>query len=175
MAAGGRLVMITVQPSSKSLSWALGPVWGFIMYVLPRSLALSLTRDDAGGAESPTPWLVDEDYWLGHCEGFRVDGPHGRLGVVEHVVYRSRVDRPDVVAVRAGSWKPRMARVSVKDVIEVCPAQERLVVRADSRPAERATMWGRTQRALHIHARWYEGGRRDPANRCETGSGRRDG
>jgi hypothetical protein len=63
-----------------------------------------------------------------------VEGPEGRLGVVDHLVYRSRADRPDVVAVTAGLWRARTAEVLVSDVVEVRPAQARLVVRPGLRP-----------------------------------------
>jgi hypothetical protein len=71
------------------------------VHLLPRSLTLSLTANSMLDPKPASPWPVDENYWLGHCEGFQVDGPGGRVGIVEHVVYGSRVDRPDVVAV---SW-----------------------------------------------------------------------
>jgi hypothetical protein len=105
------------------------------MHLLPRSLVLALTTpepDHPGPRMSPP---LDLDYWLGHCEGFRVDGPEGRLGIVEHVVYRSRADRPDVVAVTSGVWRARTAEVLVAEVTEVWPAQERLVVRRGLGPS----------------------------------------
>jgi hypothetical protein len=102
------------------------------MHLLPRSLLLALTtREPELGSGSPP---VDEEYWLSHCEGFRVDGPEGRLGVVDHLVYRSRADRPDIVAVTSGMWRARTAEVLVSDVVEVWPAQARLVVRPGLRP-----------------------------------------
>ena len=103
------------------------------MRLLPRSLLLALTtrEPEPGPATSPP---VDEEYWLGHCEGFRVDGPEGHIGVVDHLVYRSRADRPDIVAVTAGIWRARTAEVAVADVVEVRPAQARLVVRPGVRP-----------------------------------------
>jgi hypothetical protein len=116
------------------------------MRLLPRSMLLGLTGDrllpDAG-PQSPRP--LDEEYWLGHCEGFYVDGPAGRLGVVERLVYRSRADRPDIVAVALGMWRARIAEVPVADVAEVWPAQGRLVVRTGLGPATRASDWGREQ------------------------------
>ena len=45
----------------------------------------------------------DFDYRLCRCEGFRVDSPGGRVGIVEEVHFRSRIDRPDVLVVRTGA------------------------------------------------------------------------
>jgi hypothetical protein len=98
------------------------------MHLLPQSLLLSLTTHEPDHRRPRTSPPLDQDYWLGHCEGFRVDGPEGCMGVVEHVVYRSRADRPDVVAVTSGVWRARTAEVLIADVTEVWPAQERLVV-----------------------------------------------
>jgi hypothetical protein len=112
---------------------------GGVMRLVPRSMLLELTRDRSGrdpGLQSPPP--LDEDYWLGHCEGFYVDGPAGRLGVVDRLVYRSRADRPDIVAVAVGMWRARIAEVPIADVTEVWPAQGRLVVRTGLGPANRA-------------------------------------
>lgn len=35
----------------------------------------------------------DRDYWLAHCEGFRVESPAGRLGLVEEVVSQTATGR----------------------------------------------------------------------------------
>ena len=97
--------------------------------MLPRSVVLALTTDDGRRAQDSSLWPVDTAYWLGHCHGFRVDGPDGRVGVVEYVVYESRIDRPDVVCVRLGGWRSRAVSVPVADVIELRPEQARLLVR----------------------------------------------
>jgi hypothetical protein len=110
---------------------------GVTMRMLPRSLVLSLTKDDGRRIEDPWSWPVDEDYWLGHCQGFRVDGPEGRVGVVEHVVYGSHLHRPDVVWVRFGGWRARAVSVPVTDVLELRPHQERLVVRCQAGASRR--------------------------------------
>jgi hypothetical protein len=104
------------------------------VHLLPRSLLLSLTTHEPNDRRACKSPPLDQDYWLGHCEGFRVDGPDGRLGIVEHVVYRSRADRPDVVAVTSGVWRARTAEVPVADVTEVWSAQERLFVRGGLGP-----------------------------------------
>jgi hypothetical protein len=47
----------------------------------------------------PRARAFDSDYWLCRCEGFLVDSPAGRVGVVEGARFRSRLDRPDLLAV----------------------------------------------------------------------------
>ena len=73
-------------------------------------------------------------YWLGHCEGYRVDGPEGRVGIVEAVL--GEEDEPVTLAVREGLFALRTVYVPIEDVIEVHPRAERIVVR--SRPGHRA-------------------------------------
>lgn len=129
------------------------------MHLFPRSVTLSLAANGMLDPKPGSPWPVDENYWLGHCEGFQVDGPCGRIGVVEHVVYGSRVDRPDVVAVSWGVWRVRTAEVPVADIVEVLPAQERLVVRNRFARAEQTSLWARAQHALRGVAHSSGGGR----------------
>jgi hypothetical protein len=100
--------------------------------VPPMSVMLALTQRSAAASvigEPHTPWPVDEDSWLRHCEGFQVDADGKRLGVVECVGYRSQTDLPDIVMVRSGCLHLRIAVVAVRDVVEVRPAERRLVVR----------------------------------------------
>jgi hypothetical protein len=123
------------------------------MHLLPRSVSLALTADAARGIGPYTLGSVDEDYWLGHCDGFRVDGPGGRLGVVQHVVYRSRVDRPDVLAVASGMWRLRTDEVSVQDVVEVRPGEQCLVVRSRPNPVARTNLRVHVHRALRALTR----------------------
>ncbi len=100
--------------------------------MMPRSMQPAPT---AGGehAEPLSPWPLDEDYWLCRCEGFAVDGPQGRVGVVNHVRFRSQLGRPDVLAVRQGVLRPHTVAVPVGDVVEVRPSEERLVIRGEQR------------------------------------------
>jgi hypothetical protein len=122
------------------------------MHLLPRSVALALSADEVT-SRPRSPWPVDEAYWLAHCEGFWVDGPDGRIGVVDHVVYESRLDVPDVVSVASGLWWLHSTRVPAADVLEVCPEQERLVVRG-VRSAHRRAGWpARLRQALTARMR----------------------
>lgn len=81
--------------------------------------------------EPSVPRAVD-DYWLQHCEGFRVDGSGGRIGVVEEV----RADPADpttvVLAVRAGLLGRRLLLFSAKEVSHLVPQAQRLWLRSSA-------------------------------------------
>lgn len=77
------------------------------------------------------------DYWLGHCEGFRVDSHAGRLGFVEQVVSGSRADCPDALIVRAGLLSRRLLLVPAEDVENVRPRDLCIRLRPSWRPAEK--------------------------------------
>lgn len=57
----------------------------------------------------------DLDYWLGRCEGFRADSPHGRVGFVE-----------ESIAVRAGPVGRLLLIVPVEGIEEILPRGERI-------------------------------------------------
>ena len=68
------------------------------------------------------------DYWLGHCEGFRVLGPEGRIGLVEAVL--GEEDEPEALVVRTGLFGTHASVLPLGDVELVEPRVERIVVRA---------------------------------------------
>lgn len=72
--------------------------------------------------------LDPRTYWLGRCEGFRVDTPQGRFGLVEAVMFRSRPDEPDALIVRAGLLTRRLVLVPIEDVAQVAPERRRVVL-----------------------------------------------
>ena len=75
------------------------------------------------------PTSFDRDYWLSHCEGFRVDTADGRLGFVEEV--RAGVGRNgDVLAVRAGLLGRRIVLVPATGVDFIVPRAERIWLRS---------------------------------------------
>jgi hypothetical protein len=73
-----------------------------------------------------------DDYWLQHCEGFRVDGSGGRIGIVEEV----RTDPSDpgtvVLAVRAGLLGRRLLLFSASEVTHLVPQAQRLWLRTSA-------------------------------------------
>jgi uncharacterized protein YrrD len=74
----------------------------------------------------------ETDYWLCRCVGFEVDSPEGRLGIVEWVVFRSRHDRPDALAVQTGHLLHRSVLIAVTDVASVLPEEGRITVASNS-------------------------------------------
>jgi hypothetical protein len=82
----------------------------------------------SGSFEFPRALSWDTDYWLCRCEGFRVDTPTRRLGIVEEVRFKTRLERPDTLVVRGGLLGSRVLLVPVSDVKDVVPRQQRLVL-----------------------------------------------
>jgi hypothetical protein len=77
----------------------------------------------------------DRAYWLSRCEGFLVEGADGtRIGVVVELHYRSRLDQPDELAVRAGRFGQRLLIYPVEAVQTIRPNQARLLLAAGSAP-----------------------------------------
>jgi hypothetical protein len=68
-------------------------------------------------------------YWLCRCEGFRVDSPEGRFGLVEAVMFRVRPDEPDALIVRAGVLGRRLVIVPIEDVADIAPRRKRVILR----------------------------------------------
>ena len=68
------------------------------------------------------------DYWLAHCEGFRVDGcGGGRIGFVEDV--RDHGGQP-LLAVRAGVLGRRVLLIPAREVFEIVPRSMRIWLRS---------------------------------------------
>jgi hypothetical protein len=69
------------------------------------------------------------DYWLEHCEGFRVDDARRRLGVVEEVL--GEEGEPEEIVVRGGLFANRSYRIPVDAVERVEPSACRILLRMD--------------------------------------------
>ncbi len=108
----------------------------------------------AAGSQVPGGAASNFDHWLRRCEGFRVDSPQGRVGVVEEVRYASRFDRPDVIAVRAGRLGRLLLIVPVGEIAEILPNEERIVLRRSPRPTA-------TERLQDVRGRGRPGARRE--------------
>jgi hypothetical protein len=67
-------------------------------------------------------------YWLARCEGFRVDTPEGRLGLVEAVMFKVRPTEPDALIVRTGILGRRLVIVPIDDVADVTPRRQRIML-----------------------------------------------
>jgi hypothetical protein len=78
---------------------------------------------------------VDAGYWLARCEGFCVDSPDGRIGLVERVNFRAGPDRPDSISVRAGRLGRWLFVFPIDEITDVVPTREQVVLRASPRPS----------------------------------------
>ncbi len=65
-------------------------------------------------------------YWIRNCQGFRVDGPEGRVGVVEDVLYGQDPSEPAALLVRAGLLGLRIEVVPVDAVETIDPKRTRI-------------------------------------------------
>jgi hypothetical protein len=77
----------------------------------------------------------DRGYWLSRCKGFVIaDADGGRIGAVVELHYRSRLDQPDELAVRAGRFWRRRLIYRVSAVETIVPRESRLVLAAGAAP-----------------------------------------
>jgi hypothetical protein len=91
------------------------------MHLLPRSTVMGLKAGRASRAAHSTPWRGSTG--CATCDGFRADGPDGRIGVVDHVEDGLGAYVPDVVAVASGLWRIRLTRIPLTDVVKVEPGR----------------------------------------------------
>lgn len=89
---------------------------------------------------------------LMRCEGFEVDSPVGRVGVVEGLRFDSRIDVPDFLEVRGGRLGRELLLVPVEAVQEVWPEDERVLVRGVSPMQTDISheLVDRLRKALHV-------------------------
>jgi len=66
---------------------------------------------------------------LAGVEGFRVDGPEGRVGYVKSVSSETRGSAPDTLHVATGLFMVRVVPVPVSEIVDVEPERRRLVIR----------------------------------------------
>ncbi len=80
-------------------------------------------------APEPVSHSIDTDYWLAHCEGYRVDGAEGRIGFVDEI--RQDTAEPDqmLLAVRMGMLGRRIALIPANAVELIVPRAGRIWLR----------------------------------------------
>src|SRR5438477_3163850 len=116
--------------------------------LLPRAMLLALTADHPPPAQPVA--AARSNYWLGHCEGFKVQSPEGDVGVVESVVYAADAGRPAYLAVTGGRLLLHTALVPCGDVVSIDARQTRLDVQArPAQPSLRTTVANRARRVSH--------------------------
>ena len=72
----------------------------------------------------------DRDYWVGHCEGYRVEGHAGRIGFVEEVRDDPAEPSRKLLAIRAGLLGRRLIVLSADEIEFIVPRAERIWIRA---------------------------------------------
>lgn len=97
--------------------------------MVPRSTLLRLTDPSACVGASAND-VVDPRYWIVHSDGFRVDGPAGRVGTVARLI-----EGRSVIVVRTGLLGGRFTTVPFDDVDGIDPSHQRLHVTHDPRQA----------------------------------------
>lgn len=95
--------------------------------MVPRSLMLRLTRETEHDVSRT---VVDERYWLAHSDGFRVDGPAGRLGTVLRVI-----DGDQTLVIRTGMLGNRTLLARYDQVERLEPWREWLSLAEVPTPA----------------------------------------
>jgi hypothetical protein len=71
------------------------------------------------------------EYWLGHCQGFRVDDENGRVGAVEAILGGN--DEPEQLLVRGGLFVRRSIMIPLDAVQEIEPLARRIRVATGGR------------------------------------------
>lgn len=104
-----------------------------------RSIQAETSVDDChprGQTVDPrrSPAALQRDYWLSRCEGFEVESPAGRIGIVESLRFLSRVDQPDLLEIRTGLFGRRLLLLPVEQVESISSGEERIVLRGAPRP-----------------------------------------
>ena len=72
------------------------------------------------------PW--SSDYWLRHCEGYRVESLDGHVGYVEEVLWAPDETEPIALKVRVGSDHCSFFVLPIEEIREICPRAERIVL-----------------------------------------------
>jgi hypothetical protein len=90
---------------------------------------------------------VDQEYWLAHCEGYRVVCPDGRVGTVLDVATDGSGTQAEQLIIATGLLRRRLVLIDRRDVeaivphrLEVClagPPFQRTKVRAAAPAARR--------------------------------------
>jgi hypothetical protein len=80
------------------------------------------------------PVVVNPDVVASHrrlvgVEGFRVDGPEGRVGYVKSVTSEASPRAPDTLHVATGLFIVRVVPVPAADIVDVEPERRRLLIR----------------------------------------------
>lgn len=99
--------------------------------------------------------MLDREYWLGHCEGFRVRAGRRRVGVVDSVRYGPDPGLPETIHVCAGTVRVREVAVPVADVERLDPRTRTVWLHAPAdAPAPAGHRMPSWLRRAEARARW---------------------
>src|SRR5256885_16733898 len=98
--------------------------------LLPRATLLALTADHPPPAQPTSAARGGGEYWLGHCEGFKVQSPQGEVGIVESVVYATDAAQPAYLTVTGGRVVAHTALGPCAGGVSIDARQARLDVQA---------------------------------------------
>lgn len=94
------------------------------------SVIEAASSEAAGSRSAPSTDLpIDREYWLAHCEGYRVESAGGRVGLVEEVHRDADGERAESLAVLAGMLGRRRIIIPVSEVDAVIPHAERVLLK----------------------------------------------
>jgi hypothetical protein len=79
-----------------------------------------------------TDTTIDFEYWLAHCEGYRVDSPRGRVGIVEGVRRAEGAEHAESLAVLAGMFGTRRLIIDVGEVDTIVPYSRCIHLKEDA-------------------------------------------
>lgn len=95
---------------------------------------MSVVLDIHDGIDVPEA-VVDPDYWLAHCDGFRAFGPDGWIGTITGVRTDGH-DHPTALIIRTGLFRTRQHVVDVGEVERVEPWRRVAVLVRDPRDVD---------------------------------------
>jgi len=81
-------------------------------------------------------------------EGFRVDGPDGRIGTVTSVSSSTPGAAPDMIAVAAGLFIVRVVPVAAAEIVQIDDERRRILVRTMLHRPRTAQLRGMLRRFL---------------------------
>jgi hypothetical protein len=106
------------------------------------AVAAFLSRRTRSSARRERTQPLDREYWLAHCEGYRVESPGGRVGLVEEVRGGEQGGTRSL-AVLAGMRGLRRLIIPISEVDDIVPRAQRIVLRpgASITASERVGGW----------------------------------
>ena len=93
----------------------------------PRVVAAATSRPERVQSQP-----LDRDYWLAHCEGYRVDAGRRRIGFVQKTLDAETEPGRPLLVVRGGRLGRRLFTARPEDVVAVVPRELRLWLRSDA-------------------------------------------